>query len=43
MITTEQKYAIVDKYKPHVKSVVRENQKQFLPVFNTGKIFCTER
>ena len=43
MITTEQKYAIVDKYKPHVKSVVRENQKQFLPVFNTGKIFCTDR
>ena len=43
MITTEQKYAVVDEYKPHTESVVKSTQKQFLPVFSTGKIFVTDR
>ena len=43
MITKEQEYALVNKYKSHSELVVRRNQKQFLPVFNTGKIFCTNK
>lgn len=43
MITKEQTYALVNKFKSHTESVVKTNQKQFLPVFNTGKIFNTKR
>ena len=43
MITDEQKYAMVNQLRAHSLSVIRKNQKTFLPVFNTGKIFCCDK
>ena len=43
MITSEQKYAMVNQCRAHSLSVIRKNQKKFLPVFNTGKIFCCDK
>ena len=40
MITSEQKYAMVNQCRAHSLSVIRKNQKKFLPAFNTGTIFC---
>ena len=42
MITDKQKYAMVNQFRAHSLSVIRKNQKTFLPVFNTGKIFCCD-
>lgn len=43
MITDKQKYAMVNQFRAHSLSVIRKNQKSFLPVFNTGKIFCCDK
>ena len=37
MITDKQKYAMVNQFRAHSLSVIRKNQKTFLPVLNTGK------
>lgn len=43
MITDKQKYALVNQCRAHSLSVIRKNQQRFLPVFNTGKIFCCDK
>ena len=43
MITDKQKYAMVNQFRAHSLSVIRKNQKSFLPVLNTGKIFCCDK
>lgn len=43
MINEEKIYKAIKKLKPHTKSAVKENQKKILPVFNTGKMFNTDK
>ena len=39
MISDKEKYSLINKLKSHTESTVKKIEKQFLPVFHTGKIF----